>query len=118
MSAPHAADFDQAARALVPARRSLGQQRKLEEVATLITRNEKQGVIPREMLASLAMPVSVLWGTGDAMLPFAQTRNLPPNFEVKELPGAGHMLIEEAPEAIIAMIRSQTATPRLSPPSR
>lgn len=111
MSTPYAADPQSGASVLAEARQSFEQQHKLAEIAALITRDGKQGVIPKEMLTSLAMPVSVLWGTEDLVLPFAQTRNLPPNFEVKELSGAGHMLIEEAPGAIIeALLRQIEAT--------
>jgi len=104
MAAPHASDTKPLAGILAGARRSDGQQRKLAEIAALITRDGKQGVIPREMLVSLPMPVSVLWGTRDAVLPFAQTRNLPSNFDVRQLDGAGHMLIEEAPDSIIEVL--------------
>ena len=108
MSTPQAPDPSPAAEVLTCARQSPMQGHKLIEIAELITRNGQQGVIPTEMLASLAMPVEVLWGTRDSVLPFAQTRNLPRSFEIIALEGAGHMLIEEAPEAIVEVLMRQS----------
>lgn len=85
-----------------------GQHEKLVEIAAAITRDGKQGEIPREMLAALAMPVTVVWGTEDTVLPFAQSRDLPAGFKLEVLPGKGHMLMEEAREAVLRIIR-QTA---------
>lgn len=90
-----------------------GQIKKLVEIAGMIARDDRQGVIPRDSLARLAMPVSVLWGTQDPVLPFAQTADLPPDFELRPLAGAGHMLIEETQDAVLETIRSQlTGSPR------
>jgi pimeloyl-ACP methyl ester carboxylesterase len=109
MSTPGAPDPDPRAAVLAAARGSAEQHRKLVEIAELITRDGRQGVIPTNILASLSIPVSVLWGTDDPVLPYAQARNLPPNVEVTAIPGAGHMLIEEAPQAIIATLLRQSS---------
>lgn len=77
-----------------------GQIEKLVEIAALITRGERQGVVPAEALATLAMPVTVLWGTGDPVLPFSQSQNLPAHFIRQAIAGAGHMLVDEAPDAV------------------
>lgn len=82
-----------------------GQREKLVEIAAAITRDERQGVIPRNLLATLAMPVSVMWGTEDAVLPSAQADSLPPHFRRLSVPGAGHMLIAEAPDLVLDLIR-------------
>jgi pyruvate dehydrogenase E2 component (dihydrolipoamide acetyltransferase) len=90
----------------VAARRCPGQIEKLVEIAAAITQGDRQGVIAHEALAALAMPVTVLWGTGDPILPFAQTGSLPAHFKLHAVEGAGHMLISEVPglvcEAILA----------------
>jgi pyruvate dehydrogenase E2 component (dihydrolipoamide acetyltransferase) len=52
------------------------------------------------------MPVQVLWGTDDPVLPAAQADQLPAAFAVRRLPRAGHMLIEETPQAVVEAIRS------------
>jgi pyruvate dehydrogenase E2 component (dihydrolipoamide acetyltransferase) len=86
-----------------------GQIERLKEIVEMIARDNRQGVIPREFLARLSMPVSVLWGTDDRVLPFAQASDLPPRFELRTLPRAGHMLIEEEPEAVLDTIRIRLA---------
>lgn len=94
-------------------RKRPGQIEKLVEIAAAITRDDRQGAIPHEALAGLAMPVAVLWGTDDPVLPFTQSDNLPAHFRRHALEGAGHMLVDEAPaavrEALIAHIASANA---------
>ena len=89
-------------------RRLPGQHEKLVEIAEAITKGGKQGEIPREMLAGLAMPVTVVWGTEDTVLPFAQTNDLPEAFRLEVLPFKGHMLMEEAREAVLRIVRQTT----------
>lgn len=91
--------------ALAAIRAVKGQTEKLVEIGAAITRDDRQGVIPREMLAGLAMPVAVAWGTEDAVLPYGQTAGLPENLMLHSMEGAGHMLPEEAPAAVIGIIR-------------
>lgn len=81
-----------------------GQGEKLREIAAMIAKDNRQGVIPREGLAALAMPVSVLWGTDDVVLPYEQTRDLPAMFGLHSFAGAGHMLLDERPEEVAALI--------------
>lgn len=92
-----------------------GQIGKLVEIADLITRNDRQGVIPHEALAALTMPVIVLWGTHDPVLPFAQTDNLPAHFRLQAIAGAGHMLIEEAPDAVRSAVLASIASVNAAP---
>lgn len=65
----------------------------------------RQGTLPREDLAALRMPVKVLWGTQDRVLPTRQAHKLPPMFATHVFEETGHMLIEEQEEAVIALIR-------------
>jgi pyruvate dehydrogenase E2 component (dihydrolipoamide acetyltransferase) len=46
------------------------------------------------------MPVAVLWGTQDPVLPFLQTAAMPAHFTLHAIQAAGHMLITEAPEPV------------------
>lgn len=87
-------------------RAGAGQMEKLGQIVDMIARDDRQGVIPRERLASLSMPVTLLWGMEDPVLPFAQTSHAPPHFELRAAPRAGHMLIEEVPVAVIDAIES------------
>ncbi|BCH23683.1 dihydrolipoamide acetyltransferase [Mesorhizobium sp. L-8-10] len=84
-----------------------GQIEKLIEIAGIIAGRGRQGAIPRDALAGLTMPVAVAWGALDPVLPFHQTNDLPPLFALHRLPGAGHMLIEEAPDLVTELIRRQ-----------
>lgn len=91
--------------ALAALRGISGQPAMLEKIWGMIARDSKQGEIPRDTLATLAMPVTVVWGTDDPMLPFSQSENLPPRFERVVLPGVGHMLPVEARKQVISAIR-------------
>lgn len=93
--------------AALAATRSLpGQGKRLVEIAAKIAKGGQQGEIPRETLATLAMPVTVVWGTADPVLPFSQSENLPADFRLVVLPGVGHMLPEEARKQVILAIRT------------
>ena len=81
---------------------------KLAGIAEAITRDDRQGVIGRAALDRLRMPVAVVWGSSDPVLPYGQTSDLPDRFVLHGVDGAGHMLIEEAPDRVLDAIR-QTA---------
>jgi len=83
-----------------------GQREKLAEIAGKIAKDGRQGEIPRDSLATLAMPVTVVWGTEDPVLPYAQSQGLPPSFHFIPVPGVGHMLPEEARKTVIQAIRT------------
>ncbi|MGB3502629.1 MAG: alpha/beta fold hydrolase [Mesorhizobium sp.] len=92
--------------AVAAAMRSLpGQGEKLAEIAAKISKDGKQGEIPREAMAALAMPVTVVWGDLDPVLPYAHSRGLPPQFVLITVPSVGHMLPEEARKTVIQAIR-------------
>lgn len=65
---------------------------------------EGQGVLPGDQLAALAMPVAVMWGTQDTVLPCPKPSALPASFAFSVLPGLGHMLPEEAPDAVVRVL--------------
>jgi pyruvate dehydrogenase E2 component (dihydrolipoamide acetyltransferase) len=88
-----------------------GQTEKLVEIAATITRDDRQGAIPLELLATLTMPVTVLWGTDDPVVPFTQAADLPASFTLRAAPDAGHMLIGETPELVREAILANLALP-------
>ncbi len=106
MSGPDAATPAGTIEVLLAMRRRPGQIDRLETIAMAITRDGRQGVIPADLLASIPAPVQVLWGTQDPVLPVSQADALPAHFTVRRLAGAGHMLIEEAPQAVREAIRA------------
>lgn len=61
---------------------------------------KKAGTIPREMLAALAPPVTVMWGTQDMVLPFHQMENVPKTFNKIRVEETGHMLLMECPAKV------------------
>ncbi|MGB3388857.1 MAG: alpha/beta fold hydrolase, partial [Pseudaminobacter sp.] len=108
MSGPGFVPPDRAADALVQIRSAPGQTEKLVEIGNAITKDDRQGAIPRELLAGLPMPIAIAWGTGDTVLPYRQTADLPGNFTLHSISGAGHMLPEEVPGKVIDLIRRTT----------
>lgn len=51
-------------------------------------------------MAKGRFPVTLIWGTEDRIVPFAQAANAPDWFSRVNLPGKGHMLLDEAPDAV------------------
>ncbi|MBZ9708285.1 alpha/beta fold hydrolase [Mesorhizobium sp. ESP7-2] len=105
MSGPLTRPIDHTVDALGDMRRRPGQVEKLIEIAAAMTSDDRQGVIPRDRLDTLTMPVMVVWGSDDSVLPSTHTDNLPARFHVHHVLGAGHMLIEEAPDLVATIIR-------------
>lgn len=59
-----------------------------------------QGTLPLARFEALGIPTRLLWGTEDPILPVAQAGHVWASAEVTLIDGVGHMLIEEAPEAV------------------
>jgi pyruvate dehydrogenase E2 component (dihydrolipoamide acetyltransferase) len=92
--------------ALAALRRIEGQTAMLEKICDMIARDNRQGGIPRDSLASLSMPVTVVWGTADPILPYRQSDDLPASFDLVPVRGVGHMLLTEARKEVTAAIRT------------
>lgn len=84
-----------------------GQTELLMRFAEGLARNGRQGSIPREQLATLAMPVRLLWGLQDNVLPARQADTVPDTFAVERLAETGHMLMDEAPDKVVAALMEQ-----------
>lgn len=82
-----------------------GQRDVLVEMAKGLVRDGRQGQIPRDLLEALTMPVSVVWGELDNVLPARHAKGLPGHFAVHTFPSLGHMLPDEAPAEVTAIIR-------------
>lgn len=100
--------------AMAAARKQPGAMPALGAIfAAMFVRREEggaeQGELPIATLEDLTAPVTVLWGTDDHVLPIRQSQGLPLNCQVEQLQGVGHMLIEEAPEAVVTAIRRALA---------
>jgi pimeloyl-ACP methyl ester carboxylesterase len=61
----------------------------------------------QDRYGSIAIPVLVCWGTDDAWLPWTQGQELSaaiPNARFERIDGAGHLVQEDAPAALTALI--------------
>lgn len=105
MSGPHQVPTEHTVEVLFEMRARPGQTPRLVEIAAAMTRDDRQGVIPREWLEALNMPVMVAWGTDDTVLPVTQADDLPEYFHLHHVLEAGHMLVEEAPDLVAEIIR-------------
>lgn len=105
MSSPDSKVTDAAIRHLAEMRARPGQTEKLVAFAEAMTADGRQGVIPRENLASLVMPVMVVWGTDDAVLPYSHADDLPRGFLVHHVLEIGHMLPEETPGLVADIVK-------------
>lgn len=107
MSAPEFVTSQAVVDHFVAARAKPGQLEALDETYQAMFPNgadEGQGVLPADALAALAMPVFVIWGTADTVLPCPKPSALPASFAFSVLPELGHMLPEESPDAIIRVL--------------
>ncbi|SOE14767.1 pyruvate dehydrogenase E2 component (dihydrolipoamide acetyltransferase) [Hoeflea halophila] len=107
MSAPGFVTSQEVIDHFVAARARPGQAEALEETYQAMFPNgaeEGQGVLPADALAGLPMPVFVIWGTADTVLPCPNPSALPASFAFSVLPNLGHMLPEESPDAIIRVL--------------
>lgn len=74
---------------------------ELVAIAELITRDGRQGAIPRSILENIACPVRLVWGTADPVLPVSQSGELPTGFDLRLVEGAGHLLVREGRDAVL-----------------
>ncbi|MDX8496335.1 alpha/beta fold hydrolase [Mesorhizobium sp. VK22B] len=105
MSGPRSVPPSHVVDALFRMRGAPRQLQWLVEAAAVMTKDDRQGVIPREQLAALKMAVLVVWGTDDPVLPVHQAEGLPSHFHLHHVLEAGHMLVEEAPDLIAEAVR-------------
>ena len=62
-------------------------------------------------LPGIGCPVNILWGEADEWIPVAQARKLQsmiPGAVLDTVPRSGHLMQEDAPEAILAAIHKLT----------
>jgi pimeloyl-ACP methyl ester carboxylesterase len=94
---------------VVASRRLPGATESLIRIADLLFDGSKQGVIPIKPLVEIGVPIKVLWGTQDNILPTRQAHKLPGLIATHVFPDTGHMLIQEQPEAVYRLIMENTS---------
>lgn len=92
------------ARAMAMERREPGASAALQAIIESFFDGTAQKVIPVAKLAALAMPIKVLWGTQDRVLPTRQAHRLPGRIAVHIFEGVGHMLPLEAPDDVAYLV--------------
>lgn len=88
----------------VAERASPGQLQALETLLSRIVKDGRQGSFTSQQLGSLPMPVTLVWGDLDPVLPVAQAVHAPSSFDLIRRPRLGHMLPLEAPEDVAGII--------------
>lgn len=83
-----------------------GVESALRTIASQFCPADRQPVILREQIIESKIPVLVLWGTEDRIIPAAHATNLPKQVRTELLPGYGHMVHMEAASKVNAVIRS------------
>jgi pyruvate dehydrogenase E2 component (dihydrolipoamide acetyltransferase) len=83
-----------------------GVEPALRAIASHLCPSDRQGVSLREQIIQLKVPVLVLWGSEDRILPVSHARDLPQHIRTEILPGHGHMVQMEAASTVNAVLRS------------
>ncbi len=90
------------------ARKVAGATEALKKIADLLFDGGLQGVIPLAPLVDIGVPIKVLWGTQDNILPTRQAHKLPGEIATHVFADTGHMLIEEQRAAVVRLILENT----------
>ena len=78
----------------------------LSAIAAANFAGDTQKLSLRERLKDVAVPVHVVWGEADRILPAAQAEGLPASVRVTRVPGAGHIAHMEKASEINTIIKS------------
>ncbi|WP_114009589.1 alpha/beta fold hydrolase [Cohaesibacter intestini] len=84
----------------------------LQATAEAIIDGKVQKVLPLEELGKLSMPIKVIWGTQDRVLPTRHSHKLPPMIAVHVFDRVGHMPHLEVGRGVLALIRQNITAGR------
>lgn len=87
-------------------KRTDGVPEALQAIAAGFVAGDQQKVKLRDALAGLAMPVQVIWGRQDRIIPVAQAEGLPANVKVQVLDNIGHLVQMEAATQVNASLKA------------
>ncbi len=93
-------------------RQKPGVAEKLRAIVEVIAKGEGQGRLPLADLMDLGVPMSLIWGHEDAVLPVAQAIDAPPEIARHLVTGVGHMPHLEVPDLVLRIIRDADGVPR------
>jgi len=81
-----------------------GVELALRSIAAQFCPGGRQSVVLRDTLAQLPIPVLVIWGLEDRILPPSHAQGLPENIRAEILPGSGHMVQMESAATVNRLI--------------
>jgi len=87
-------------------KRTDGVPEALRAIAAGFVEGDRQKVNLRDALASLSVPVQVIWGRQDRIIPVDQAAGLPAGVKVELLDGIGHLLQMEAATQVNTCLKS------------
>ena len=93
----------------VSTRQTPGLSGSLQSIAKAMSSDGKQGVLPVDDVLSTGVPISVVWGREDAVLPVSQTDQLIGRVDLHLLDDVGHSPAEEATELVQKLIMDRLA---------
>jgi pyruvate dehydrogenase E2 component (dihydrolipoamide acetyltransferase) len=83
-----------------------GVEAALRKIAGEFCRGGQQVVILRDRLSELPVPVLVIWGTEDHILPVSHAEGLSANVKTEVFPGNGHMVHMESAAKVNRLIQA------------
>jgi len=86
-----------------------GASETLQAIVEEIIDGNVQKTLPLDGLADLGLPIRVIWGTQDRVLPTRQSHRLPGVIATHVFERVGHMPHLEVPQAVIRLIRETAA---------
>jgi pimeloyl-ACP methyl ester carboxylesterase len=98
------------ARSAAEGRARPGTVQTLLAIADEIIDGAVQKTLPRKEIAELPMPIKVIWGTQDRVLPTRQSHKLPGIIATHIFERVGHMPHLEVPEQVTRLILQNTQT--------
>ena len=81
----------------------------LSHIVETLVDGDQQRTLPRDDLAALDIPIKVIWGTQDRVLPTRQSHKLPGVIATHVFDGVGHMPHLEAQRGVIRLILENIA---------
>lgn len=87
-----------------------GVTRALKAIAAAVVPDGRQATALKARLTELSMPVQVIWGAQDQIIPAAHSERLPSNVETVVLEDAGHMVHMEKASEVNARIETFIAS--------
>jgi len=81
----------------------------LFRLASLLQKQDEQSWQVRDELQNLSIPVKLIWGKEDQILPSSHTQDLPGSFGVHIFPNTGHMVHIEQSQVINRLIWENSA---------